>query len=341
MLNNKIMNRLGLSKLHLDKAKLNPSITVFDTSIGSLNVGDQIINQSASKYLNELFDGHQFIVLPTHSGLKSVGINRANIGDKRFVCGSNILNSDLLFHQQWNFSPWDFFRLEPLILLGVGWSNYQSSPTAYTKLVYNKRLDNKIIHSVRDNYTLNKLKEIGIRNVINTGCPTMWGLNKEHCSSIPLIKSKDVVFTLTDYRPDLENDSLMINILKSYYKNVYFWVQGNQDLSYFQSMDASVKDSINIIPPSLSSYEKLLKQVDSLDFIGTRLHAGIKALQNKKRTVIIGVDNRAIEKQKDFNLKVILRKNIKTELESVIDSSFKTEISINHKEIDEWMGQFK
>ncbi|TOG57133.1 hypothetical protein CGI98_24000, partial [Vibrio parahaemolyticus] len=62
----------------------------------------------------------------------------------------------------------------------------------------------------------------------------------------------------------------MINILKSYYKNVYFWVQGNQDLSYFQSMDASVKDSINIIPPSLSSYEKLLNQVDSLDFIGTR-----------------------------------------------------------------------
>ncbi|MEZ9217861.1 polysaccharide pyruvyl transferase family protein [Vibrio cyclitrophicus] len=341
MLKNKILNRVGLSKFHVDKTKFNRSVTVFDTSIGSLNVGDRIINQSAGSVLKSIFPMHQSISLPTHSGISSVGINRANIGEYRFICGSNILNSDLLWHQQWNFSPFDFFRLEPLILMGVGWANYQKSPTLYSKLIYKTKLERNYIHSVRDNYTLNKFKEMGITNVLNTGCPTMWGLTDEHCSQIPKDKADSVVFTLTDYRPDLINDSIMIEILKRNYKKVYFWVQGNRDLDYFEQMKCEVKESIEIIPPNLEDYEALLEGKESIDFVGTRLHAGIKALQNKRRTIIIGVDNRALEKKKDFNLFVLLRKDVDTELEGAVNSLIETKICINTNEINQWIGQFK
>ena len=57
---------------------------------------------------------------------------------------------------------------------------------------------------------------------------------------------------------------------------------------------------------------------ENIDYVGTRLHAGIRALQHKKRTIIIGIDNRAIEKAKDFNLTVIDRKNIKNNGSSIL-----------------------
>ena len=60
-------------------------------------------------------------------------------------------------------------------------------------------LSKTYLHSVRDEYTKDMLERIGIKNVINTGCPTMWSLTEEHCKQIPIKKSNSVVFTITDY----------------------------------------------------------------------------------------------------------------------------------------------
>lgn len=95
-----------------------------------------------------------------------------------------------------------------------------------------------------------------------------------------------------------------------------------------------------ILPARLRAYENLLTS-DDMDFVGTRLHAGIKALQNKKRSIIIGVDNRAIEKQKDFNLTVISRDKLKEQLADKVNSNFSTEINIPTENIREWKTQFK
>ena len=42
----------------------------------------------------------------------------------------------------------------------------------------------KYIHSVRDSFSEQMLNSMGITNVINTGCPTMWGITKELCQDI-------------------------------------------------------------------------------------------------------------------------------------------------------------
>ncbi len=338
---NKILNRLGLSKLHFDKTCFNDAIAVFDTSIGTMNVGDEIINDSAKKWLKEVFPTKQFINLSTHDGISNVGLNRSSVGSYRFICGSNILNSNLLTSQQWNFSPLDFLRIEPLSLMGVGWSNYQKKPTKYTKWVYNNCLEKNVTHSVRDNYSLNMLNSIGVKNVLNTACPTMWGLTESHCKGIPMEKGENVIFTLTDYRADLKKDSQLIKILNSNYEKVYFWIQGSKDLSYFNQLDKNLTKHVIQVAPRLDAYDAILDSNETLDFVGTRLHAGIRALQKNRRAIILGVDNRAIEKQKDFNLPVVLRENIDDDLAHKIKSAFQTNIRIPEESIDKWLRQFK
>ncbi|TOG81065.1 capsular biosynthesis protein, partial [Vibrio parahaemolyticus] len=61
-----------------------------------------------------------------------------------------------------------------------------------------------------------------------------------------------------------------------------------------------------IIAPSLESFDEVLSS-GNVDYIGTRLHGGVRALQKKVRTLILAIDNRAWEKKKDFNLPVVER----------------------------------
>src|SRR5699024_1450593 len=153
---------------------------------------------------------------------------------------------------------------------------------------------------------LQKLKSIGIDNVVNTGCPTLWNLTADHCNEIPTNKSKVVVATITDYMQDTERDSFMLNTLKKQYESVFIWLQGSNDFNYFNSFDNDIKEGIQIIPANLSLYNNFLDTHDC-DFVGTRLHAGIRAMQKKKRTIILSVDNRAREMGRDFNLNVLDR----------------------------------
>ena len=166
-----------------------------------------------------------------------------------------------------------------------------------------------MLHSVRDSFTESQLKAVGINNVINTGCPTMWNLTPEHCKSISAVKSNAVVFTLTDYNQDLTSDLKLISALKYLYQDVYFWPQGSGDISYFESLPIDVVREVKVLSPHLHSLNAILVS-GNIDYVGTRLHAGIRALQRKVRSLIIGIDNRAIEKSKDFGLPVLSRTDI-------------------------------
>jgi hypothetical protein len=168
----------------------------------------------------------------------------------------------------------------------------------------------------------------------------MWGLTSEHCKAIPIEKSENVVFTLTDYRADFSNDKLLLEILIQSYKKIYFWPQGSHDLVYLVSLDVDILKKVKLISPNLLSYDNCLKKDESIDYIGTRLHAGIRAMQFKRRAVIIGVDNRAIEKKIDFNLTVVDRKDIKTKLKDVLVANIVNDINLPLRNIDKWKSQF-
>lgn len=312
------------------------NIVIFTPAITASNIGDEIIYEACNKVIKSIYPNEFYISASTHLPLDS-WMKQFNDANLKFVAGSNLLGKQSWRKtSQWNLNIFSLKWATPSILMGVGWKRYQKNTTLFSKYVYNKVLSRDYTHSVRDNYTMEKLKEIGFNNVLNTGCPTMWDLTPEHCETIPDKKSDKVILTVTDYNQDFEKDSYMIDILTRNYKEVYVWLQGYYDYGYLEKLGALSK--LKIIPPSLDAYNSFLNN-EQVDFIGTRLHSGIKALQYGKRTIIIGIDNRAIEKNKDFQLPVLRRENL-TQLESLINSNFKTQINLPIDNIKQWKSQF-
>jgi len=312
-------------------------IVLYNPAISSLNMGDHIIFDGAHNQLEELLNQAFVVEVSTHLPVSRY-LRHTKDFDYKFVCGSNLLRGKMnrLF-RQWDINIFNASQVGPCILVGTGWWQYGDEPNLYTKKLYKKVLSSNYYHSVRDSYTEKQLRKMGFNNVINTACPTMWSLTKEHCSDIPKDKANEVVCTITDYNKDIERDSKLFQILCDNYENVYLWIQGTKDYEYFKVLNID-NEKVKIISPNLKSYDSVLEK--DIDYVGTRLHAGVRALQKKKRTIIIGIDNRAIEKQKDFNLTCINRDEIEA-LEEKINSVFSTEINIPIDNINKWKSQFK
>ena len=227
--------------------------------------------------------------------------------------------------------------LKPCVLVGVGAQKYGQHIGAYTAHIYKRILSSEFMHSVRDSFTEEQIRSVGINNVINTGCPTMWGLTSKKCSKVPSRKGKDVIFTLTDYKPDRKRDQYLIDVLRKEYEDIYFWVQGSRDYEYLKTLDNI--ESIKIVSPSLQGYDSFLENTKNIDYVGTRLHGGMRALQHEKRTIILGIDNRAIELNKDYNIPVIEQKNL-SDLHNLINDTWGTEIKLPTEAIKKFLGQF-
>lgn len=309
-------------------------IILYNPAISSMNLGDEIISESCKQNLDKLFDSDMYIEISTHLPVNNNYLKRIKDVRYSFVLGSNLLMPKLdARFRQWDIKMWNVDYMKPVILMGVGWNRYSTKTTIYTKNLYKKLLSKEYIHSVRDSYTEQKLKEIGINNVINTGCPTFWNLTKEHCKDISKIKSDKVVCTLTDYKKDFEKDKKLFEILKRNYKEIYFWPQGSDDYEYFKQMNIH---NIHVIPPYLKEFDNILKT--KVDYIGTRLHGGIRALQYKCRSIILAVDNRATELNKDYNIPVIQRNDI-DKLDDKINKELITDIILPNENIKKWKRQ--
>ena len=320
-------------------------IGILDTSILSFNLGDQIIMESTRKELHNVIKDSFVVNLPTHSPLfhkYEFSIRKEDSLDYKFVCGTNLLEKNAFKRKKsWNLFLSDTYYINDFILVGVGTDNTDVKANWYTKKFYKTALSNKIIHSTRDEKTKIFLNSMGIE-AINTGCATLWSLTKNFCSTIPKQKSEKVVFTLTDYCPDRKNDIEMIKILNSKYSQIYYWIQGIHDKEYIESLnlDWELKKKIVYIGPSLNAYNDFLLN-NICDYVGTRLHAGIKAMQCGKRSIIIGVDNRAKDMNETYHLNYIERKDISNDLANYIDSSIETNVRIKEKNIKRFLDQFE
>lgn len=312
-------------------------IVVFDTSVSSSNLGDSIIMDSVNKEIHSMFPESMHFNAYTHDKISKPTYNLVSSAHYAFVGGSNLLSSNMNSYNQWKINLYDSLFLNSVVLMGVGWWQYQVKPNLYTHYLLKSILHDKILHSVRDSYTEKMLKSIGIDNVVNTSCPTMWNLTQEHCDKISKEKAENVVVTLTDYNKDPSKDRFLIELLSKNYKNVSLWPQGAGDLKYINDLD--IDDFAYTLPPNLKAFDNFLENQNSLDYVGTRLHAGIRALQKGIRTIIIGIDNRASEKSKDFNITICERGKL-NQLNSLINGKDTTQINLPVKNIERWKAQF-
>ncbi len=315
----------------------NQTLILYDTSVMSGNRGDDIIMDGVRSELESIFPLSFMINVPTHD---YPSLEARKLFEKlplSFVGGTNLLSANMDIYNQWKVVPEHIGSDHDVVLMGVGWWQYQKEINPYTADLLNRVLSKKYNHSVRDEYTKKKLNSIGIMNVINTGCPTLWKLQN---SIRPVGHSDSVVFTLTDYSKQPEQDKIIIDVLRQKYKKLYFWIQGTRDYSYLTELCANQVDDIHIIPPTLQAYDHFLSNKQDIDYIGTRLHAGIRAMQHGVNTLIISIDNRAREMGRDFNLPIIKRDEIDKLEEMIQTQSNEITLTLPAEQIEKWCQQF-
>ncbi|WP_413523476.1 polysaccharide pyruvyl transferase family protein [Latilactobacillus curvatus] len=323
-------------------------ILLFDTSQTSENLGDYIIMDSVNKELRELFPEDLLIRTPTHDTVGKFAHSWGNRTKLKFVGGSNLLSGRFTRRDvaQWRFGFHDANKIHGIIGIALGWQSYRQynrlidQPfVAAQKHLYRKSLSSKYLHSVRDSYTQKKLEEYGFQS-INTACVTMWRLDIKKLNQLPLCKANKVVTTITDYRNDEQYikayESMLTTLLKTY-NQVALWIQAPPDKELIDRLNIPNKSRIQLINPSLEAYDEVLSE--DVDYVGTRLHAGIRALQHNRRATIIEVDNRATEIAKDTNLPVLSMKNI-DRLKEVVEHPTPIDLHIPFDEIKRWKQQF-
>ncbi|MEY8481216.1 polysaccharide pyruvyl transferase family protein [Lachnospiraceae bacterium 48-21] len=319
------------------------NIILFDVAVGTTNKGDDIIMQSAAKGLAPVLKGNYVVNIPTHITpfswfqtkiwWKAKWVRNADI---KFICGTNLLAKTLLRPvNDLNINLWNCSPMADSVLVGVGNSVLHHNIDVYTKAIYKKVLSRQYVHSTRDVETKDMLESMGFRAVV-TGCPTLWSLTPEHCLQIPCEKSDRVIFTLTGVQRDPKRDQKLIDILQKNYKEVFFYDQTIWDMEYFLGMRNI--EGIKIVGSSLSEYGDVLDS-GNIEYVGTRLHGGVFAMQHKVRSLIVNIDNRARNMSKVNNFNIIERDDIE-ELEDKINSRFETNVRMDYELLDNWLSQF-
>ena len=208
----------------------------------------------------------------------------------------------------------------PVILMGVGWKSkrgnwedtYCYELNEATVRLLNKTNSSGYYSSVRDYHTLNVLRDHGISNVLMTGCPAYYSLDKIG-SDFSVVETGRVAFSLGVSFMESSSmcDLMKENILecKKMFKNE-FEVVFHHSLKRQEYMNRSYKlsehaykhnkfadwlDSNGIGYVDISgSAEKLMDYYKQIDIhIGYRVHAHIFMNSISKMSILISEDGRA------------------------------------------------
>ena len=162
-------------------------ILLLDTSVATLNIGDEIIIDSIRKNFSELFDSNYIYSLPTHTLqfsliqklLYSKKMEAYSSADLKFLCGTNALYTNMLRPLPgWNINVFNLSLVKDTLCLGVGTGINSTSVNWYTRYLYSKVLSKKYIHSVRDEDTKIFLEKLGFKAYgeidYDEFCPHTW-----------------------------------------------------------------------------------------------------------------------------------------------------------------------
>ena len=310
-------------------------MTLIDTSVAASNIGDAIIMDAVRRELADLLSQVRIFTIASHERMGRNSRSLLRQSDFSIMGGTNCLSSRMWFRCTWKLSPLDALLCSRIVLMGCGWYQFQSRPDPYSSWMLRRILSKEHIHSVRDSYTKQMLNSIGINNVVNTGCPTLWRLSPEHCRNITVEKGDGVVTSLNTYFPNRKLDGALLKTLQRHYKRVYFWIQNPADYAYAKQFETDVV----FLDPTVAALDDFLVSQPALDYVGNRLHAGIRALQHGVRTLIVEVDNRARMMGADWGLPTIERDDFDG-ITSWIGRSAEVDLRLPRSTIEDWKHQF-
>lgn len=309
-------------------------ITLLDTSVASPNLGDEIIVDAVRRELQDMFPGHRIVSVPTHERVGARTYKLMGRSEHVFLAGTNVLKSNMLLDLQWRVRPWDLPFMRGIVGMGIGWRGHAPA-NWYTRRHLGRLLHPGYLHSVRDERAVRTCQASGLENVLNTGCPTLWGIDEQCVERIPTVKGRSCVVTLNSGRPSRRDVELAV-MLDAAYDKLYYWPQGIGDHAYGQRIFG---DRATFLTPSLAAFDQLLESEEGLDYVGLRLHGGIRALQNARRTIIVAVDHRANDMSHGTGLPVLSRDDT-NRLRAAIEEDRVPTINLPRDSIVRWKRQF-
>lgn len=268
-------------------------------SIETKNSGDDIIAAAIAREISEL-GAESVLELPTRRRWTKPEISAAKACQLFIVGGTNLLTAHPLSYRQWVLGSTELGILRHrTVLLGAGWWQYQTAPDLLSRSLINWVLHPALPHSVRDSYTAHQLARTR-RLVLNTSCPTLWYAPRS--GTVGHGFRGAIVATVTDYHRDPKADREMLTVLARRGRSLTIWPQGSDDGKYVRSLGFGDY----LLPTGHDAFERTL-QVPDTGYVGTRLHAGIRALQMGVPSVIVAIDNRAAEIARDTNIATVAR----------------------------------
>ncbi|MBV5328912.1 MAG: polysaccharide pyruvyl transferase family protein [Chlorobium sp.] len=306
----------------------------------SINLGDLIIGARVTEILKEIFPDAILREFSTHAMPLEDEIEWIQQADLILVGGTNLLSSSVQEYNQWKLGATPQIYLTPplaeAVLCGVGWWQYQDKADTVSKHFYRQLLSSSTPHSVRDSYTARKMREMGMDNVINTSCPTLWNL--DGYKNIRTNFHKKCLTCFTDYRPDQEANNALLEILLAHYPDgITIFPQGDHDIRDMSNLKTFIdhQDRIELLPHDISLFFQRVAQNDA-DYVGTRLHAGAYCMTHGLDSLIIGVDNRSVEISKDISLPVVDRNDFQSIKEWLEGKRIFDPVKIPLQGIEEW-----
>ena len=285
-------------------------VVLLDPSSENVNAGDEVIFEAIARQGLTGVDSARR--LTTHRTLNWSERRAVSQADVALLCGTNILSSHMERHRQWLIDPDLARRLtHKVVLCGVGWWQYQEEPCRYTRWLLRHILSRRLPHSVRDRYTEERLRHLGV-DARYTACPTMWGLPVRDEYALPM--AKGAVVTVTDYKQAIEIDRRWIHAVTDAYDEVTAIGMGPGDRAYWDQL------GIQGVNWGGQGTAALAAATEQRDFVGTRLHAGIHAMQAGQSGVILAVDNRASEIGTSTGMSVVGRDDLDG-LSAILDGS--------------------
>ena len=89
-------------------------IVRFDPTISTANQGDFIIRNACEHVLHDCFPVQLSVAVPVRDRLSKVSMKHVGSADYAFVCGTNLLSSDMRRQRMWNI------RLRDAVMMRCG-----------------------------------------------------------------------------------------------------------------------------------------------------------------------------------------------------------------------------
>lgn len=310
------------------------NVVLLDTAVRTNRLTDKMVMGECRNICEELFQDRPFMCVPASHYKNSI---KEPKDSRKILCGSNILSREMEKTGQLLFSD-ILSEFQNICLMGAGIREFEIGDpiSSYTQSLLRFLLCGRTIHAVRDEKTKSFLEQIGIHNVVRTGCPSLWSLTAQRCEKIPQRKGRNVLTALESRSESLLEDRNLLKILKEEYETVSIWVRDKENLEYLQKL-GNLKE-YTLIPGTFQALNETLTG-QNIDYIGTHIQAGIQNLAMLNRSLIISDTDYAQALRQEMHLPV-LKRSMQKEVEAWLTAPYETHILLPEENIKHWKAQF-